>query len=309
LTIIAFEEEAKAMRDLRNRSVLNVLLVSAFWICQAGFAHAVDGVVEINQVRANAGLVTPADTPSFPVTISLSGSYRLTGNLLVTNVDTTAIEITVPNVTLDLNGFEIRYLFPGTGTGVGITTDQENVSILNGTIRGMGSHGILVQNPNGKRARIEGIRAINNGGTGIFASSGSTVTNCTAVDNETFGIGALGGSVLTGNVANFNALTGFSCSSPNTECVFIGNHARANGLYGFEAGSGSTAYQNGGAGIFASGGANVSGNAVRSNTGNGLSLSSSAAYRDNVINGNTAGTVSGGVNMGSNSCNGTTTCP
>ena len=34
-----------------------------------------------------------------------------------------------------------------------------------------------------------------------------------------------------------------------------------------------------------------------------------AAYRENVINNNTAGTVTGGVNMGANSCNGTATCP
>ncbi len=40
-------------------------------------AGAVDGVVLIDQNRALAGNVTPGDTPGFPVTISLSGSYRL----------------------------------------------------------------------------------------------------------------------------------------------------------------------------------------------------------------------------------------
>src|SRR5947199_6672479 len=68
---------------------------------------AVDGVVLIDQNRALAGGVTPGDAPGFPVTISLAGSYRLSGNLTVPNANTTAISITSDNVTIDLNGFSI----------------------------------------------------------------------------------------------------------------------------------------------------------------------------------------------------------
>src|SRR6266436_5075236 len=69
--------------------------------------YAVDGIVLIDQNRALAGNVTPGDTPGFPVTISLSGSYRLSGNFTVPNANTTAILITAHNVTIDLNGFSI----------------------------------------------------------------------------------------------------------------------------------------------------------------------------------------------------------
>ena len=48
-----------------------------------GQALAVDGVIEINQARALAGGVTAGDSAGFPVTLSASGSYRLTGNLTV----------------------------------------------------------------------------------------------------------------------------------------------------------------------------------------------------------------------------------
>jgi hypothetical protein len=48
---------------------------------------------------------------------------------------------------------------------------------------------------------------------------------------------------------------------------------------------------------------------VRANGGFGLNLNASAGYRGNVITSNTTGTVTGGVDMGSNSCNGATTCP
>src|SRR5208283_2371136 len=83
-----------------------------------GSMYAVDGVVLIDQNRALAGGITPGDTPGFPVTISQTGSYRLTGNLTVPDVNTGGIVVTADHVTIDLNGFSI--IGPGgTGTGNG----------------------------------------------------------------------------------------------------------------------------------------------------------------------------------------------
>jgi hypothetical protein len=50
---------------------------------------------------------------------------------------------------------------------------------------------------------------------------------------------------------------------------------------------------------------------VRANTGYGLNFTGTeAAYSENVISDNTAGTVNGsGVQLGQNACNGDTTCP
>jgi hypothetical protein len=50
-----------------------------------------DGVVYIDQNHALGGGVTPGDAAGFPVTISQSGSYRLSGNLTVPDLNTTAI--------------------------------------------------------------------------------------------------------------------------------------------------------------------------------------------------------------------------
>ena len=72
----------------------------------AGPAFAVDGVTLIDQARALAGNVTPGDAPGFPVTLSLPGSYRLSGNLIVLT-PTDGILITADRVTLDLNGFSV----------------------------------------------------------------------------------------------------------------------------------------------------------------------------------------------------------
>lgn len=42
--------------------------------------------------------MTAGDAPGFPVTLSQPGSYRLMSNLTVTDPNTYAITITVPNV-------------------------------------------------------------------------------------------------------------------------------------------------------------------------------------------------------------------
>jgi hypothetical protein len=62
--------------------------------------YAADGVVLIDQNRALAGGVTPGDAPGFPVTISQHGSYRLSGNLTVSDTNTNVVDIVTDNVPL-----------------------------------------------------------------------------------------------------------------------------------------------------------------------------------------------------------------
>jgi len=72
-----------------------------------GAAMGTDGVVLIDQAWALAGGVTPGDTAGFSVTISVSGSYRLSGNLTVPDENTNAIVVATANISIDLNGFSI----------------------------------------------------------------------------------------------------------------------------------------------------------------------------------------------------------
>lgn len=83
------------------------ILLSASLFALSATVHAVDGVILIDQAKALAGGVTPGDAPGFPVTLSKAGSYKLAGNLTMPNYNTSAIEATVPGVSLDLNGFTI----------------------------------------------------------------------------------------------------------------------------------------------------------------------------------------------------------
>ena len=127
-------------------------------IAACGVLSAKDTEVMLIDQKAAASGATPGDAPGFPVTIAQPGSYRLISNLVVPDGGTTAIEITADNVTLDLNGFAIkgpnvctpnptRCTISG-GAGIGVkavhptAASPANVRVMNGTVTGMGGHGI-----------------------------------------------------------------------------------------------------------------------------------------------------------------------
>src|SRR5579871_4440425 len=133
------------------------LLGCLFLFSFAPAAHAVDGVILINQSTSVNGL-PGCPHSGFPILICQSGSYRLSGNLSITTPDTSGILVSADNVTLDLNGFAITgpvACKPGTypvqcsgTTGVGVAFgvfamfDFDNVTIRNGTVRGIDGDGI-----------------------------------------------------------------------------------------------------------------------------------------------------------------------
>jgi Right handed beta helix region len=237
--------------------------------------HAVDGVVLINQNAALAGNVTPGDAPGFPVTISVSGSYKLSSNLVVPDANTTAIEITADNVTIDLNGFSIIGPvvcsgFPvtscsPTGPGFGIVSNAaSNITILNGKIQGMGSTGIALS---GRNNRVEKVHVIGNGGAGIFALIGSSVMWCTASNNFGAGIGLDRGGVAINNVASGHRGDGiFSGGTIGLASVTF---------------SGNTATDNGGHGISVNCPSAVIGNTAFGNSGGDISTAGSGCTRAN----------------------------
>ncbi len=288
-------------------------------------AGASDGVLEINQACAvNTGCFT-GDDPGFPVEIvgSVGRSYRLTSDLVLPSPSVSGITISVPSVSIDLNGFEIvtaqcvgatSSCTPGSGNGDGIgfqgpnAGDNRGISVKNGSVTGMGDDGVKL----GKQAEVINVRARWNGYYGIYAQEGSTVTGSSAYENAVDGVHVLAGSTVTGNTAHSNGGYGIMAAAGST---VSGNTARANSDDGIGAGggstvSGNTAYENSGDGIEGGNGSMVSGNTAKLNSGYGLALfRSNTGYSGNVITANGEGTVDGGVEFGPNVCNGNTTCP
>ena len=169
-----------------------------------------------------------------------------------------------------------------------------------------------------------------NGAHGIYAAGSSTVSGNAAYDNGEDGIRASNGVIVSGNTANRNGIRGITAyAGSNVSRNVVYSNADA-GIYAFGSVtlSDNTANSNGGIGIYAGGGSVVSGNTVRSNGDDGIGAAAGssvfdnvalfngvygidllsafgAAYRGNVIYGNTSGGVVGGTNLGSNHCSGT----
>jgi len=207
------------------RKTTLVLLAMALFPC----AFAVDGVVLINQS-------TVAAAGGFPYKITQSGSYRLSGNLTVPDANTTAISIAADNVTIDLNGFSIigPTVCTGspsvtscspTGTGIGVDGGSHNsITVVNGSVRGMGSGGISLQ---GIGSLVEKVHADSNRFFGI--SGNGTFTSNTASGNGNNGIETnplIGGNTISGNTTRNNGSAGINVACPSS---VVGNTSVSNG--------------------------------------------------------------------------------
>lgn len=173
---------------------------------------------------------------SLPFAITQPGSYYLVTNLTgVANQD--GITIAASNVTIDLNGFEIRGVAGASDTD-GITLgseDCDNITLRNGSIRGWNAYGANLDFGNSGRGRIiEDVRFVGNYGlSALRVGSGAVVRGCVAVSNET-GIVAGDGSVLEDCVAQHNSESGISVGNGS---VVRGCSARSNGGAGFFTGT------------------------------------------------------------------------
>jgi parallel beta-helix repeat protein len=240
--------------------------------------YAVDGVLEINQAcAANTGCFS-GDAAGFPVTITASGSYRLTGNLDM-GVANAGIEIAAANVALDLNGFEI--FVAGSGAGPAILSSAVNVSVRNGAFRSPGTvlasaillsgYGSSVDEVTvsagfttgggairlGSQCRLSRSCVIANSGDGVHVGNDCIVNDNVVVYNATStGLGMIVGqhSTVTNNVVNANAIAGGSVAN-----LVVGSHSTIVG--------------------------NTANSAI---TGTGI-ISSDSVLRDNVASGNVVG--------------------
>lgn len=230
---------------------------------------AVDGVKLIGQPRATA----------FPFTIDAPDSYRLKANITLPNADTTAILVTVDDVTIDLNGFSIigGTVCSGsptvtscspTGSGNGIDGNGvSNTTVMNGIVRGMGNVGVVIT-----AGRVKDVNALSNGGVGISDPTfgfTTTVTNCTANSNGSDGIA--GAAKVIDSTANHNHFSGIASAravvsnasafsngangiGSDSDTAVINSAARNNAGHGIVVGAvqNSRADNNGGSGITAS---------------------------------------------------------
>lgn len=296
-------------------------------------SEAGDGVREISQACAAGPGCFPGDAPGFPVVIDHSTSVRLVGELIVPSADTTAISIEADDVALDLNGFAIRgpTACSGTpavcvpvGSGSGVFSLRDASVVHGGTVTGMGGSGVLLL---GAAVRVERVRAIGNGRTGIEVGLGAVIANCAARANGESGVRMGGDGVIVATRALGNGFDGFdladaaawsSSASGNGfdgidgSTVTVGlSSLSGNGVDGADLSTAALAllaiFGNAQRGFdaldpFAAGDSAIRANAVRGGDASGGGL------RGDVFSGSPT-TFTDGLEIGTNLCNGNTSCP
>jgi hypothetical protein len=162
---------------MANHKAKTCAAILALVALAAGPAAALDGEVLINQKKAKAGGITPNDGPDFPVRITRSGKYKLIGNLNVP-AGKNGFNVTANFVTIDLNGFRIS------GGEIGVNaSNADGLTIMNGTITGAASHGILLARP---FAVVQDMQITSNGqfGVAIFSSDGRVLRSTISNNND-----------------------------------------------------------------------------------------------------------------------------
>lgn len=173
-----------------------ILIIAATALAPLSSASALDGEELIDQAKALAGGVTPADDPGFPVTIDRGGKYKLTGNLDAP-AGINAFNITEDNVTLDLNGFRVA------GGRIGINARTvDGLTVMNGTIANFSRDGIRARG----LAIIQDMQITNNGGTtkgmGVRLDNNGRVIRSTILNNDGVNIYCISRCLIAGNVVS-----------------------------------------------------------------------------------------------------------
>ena len=167
---------------------------------------------------------TPISNANF--TISSSGSYYLTTNLVCAGV---GITIDADNVTLDLNGFAIIGRDSASTWGIHTSSGYyTNLVVRNGTITSFGQLGMDVSMCRG--SLFENLALLDNGYSGIAIGDYSQANHCRAANNGSHGFSINARSTAIGCIALKNGLNGFDGDSDAIILNCIAYSNRQNGI-------------------------------------------------------------------------------
>lgn len=283
-------------------------------------AFASDGVIEINHFIALAGGVNgdlALDPPGYPVTITQSGSYLVTGHMTVPSAGTSGIVVTALRTTIDFGGFELRgpnqkptrdSECTASGIGDGVMSTQ-SVTVRNGRISGMGNGGLVL----GPNSRVESMVVTQNCGFGVLTQAASIVFDTQAFLNSA-GIRVGSASRVRDSIADRNSDHGIftDANSVVSSCVSTNNSQT-----GIVVDTGSLVIQNvsannAGFGISTRSGARSSilHNVLSSNGFLAIDSEQSDGVGGNTLNLNGGGGgITAGVALQCNAINGVASCP
>jgi parallel beta-helix repeat protein len=223
----------------------------------------------------------------WPATIKLAGTLSGTRN-------TNGITIASDDVTVDLNDHALLGV-PQSQNGILVLGAHTNIVLRNGSISSWGVDGI--EGGSAVNSQLRNVSVARNGGNGLSVGEGSIIVGCSSRSNLLIGI--VGGSGVriidcssSRNQVGYSSSTGSSVS---------GSTAFENSGAGLVGGiacliQNCISYSNGTNGISVSTGGQIVGCNSRGNSGNGISSGSSAT----ILNNNCTGNVFAGIQVTGN---------
>lgn len=232
---------------------------------------------------------TPGDA-SNDFTISLAGSYYLTGN--ITCSKSVCIDVTVAGATLDLNGFQIAGNGAAMVTGIRVEAAASNCTIKNGSITTFAQSGVGATAAH--RGMISHIIA-SNCLTGLLTGDGWAIESCNAHDNNGSGIQTGAGCTISHCAASTNLGAGYSIAPGSTisDCSALSNQ----GIAGIYAGSGGCTITHCTARLNTNTGASSAGILA----GDGSTVTACTAVSNTNTNNTPTGSTGAGIIAGNNS--------
>lgn len=307
----------KLHRDSVMSQVASVVVVLCLLLLP-GQVDASDGVLEINQACIAGGCFA-GDPPGLPVQITSPGSYRLTSNIVLPDLFSGAFLIQGDNVTLDLNGFEIRGVntcsfnqdddivcsFSLVGHGIFADNGIVRTEVRNGSVTGAGATGVVL----GDQSTVRNVRTSQNGLGGIHLLGAGTILDCVASQNgggnspsQYPGIRATSASRIQGNSSYQNAGNGIQTADGSLVHGNVVYENDEHGIFvnGFRSSvQRNTVYRNDEDGINDNngGGTTIADNTVSTNLQDGIQAGTGSAVLRNTVRLNGGGDGPGGVGL------------
>lgn len=262
----------------------------------------------LDQVEARIPVQSLQGSSTGKHMITQPGSYYLTGNILG-EAGKSGIEIWSGDVTIDLNGFELRGV-AGAAHGIRVVhASMTNLEIRNGTIhswpqtcveagvsanvqlrdlrvRASGKSGISA----GWHPIVENCQSIGNAEYGIFCNDRATVSNCLSNGNGFDGFRSGDGSTFRNCTASHNGHDGFDV---NSACTLSGCASQHNTLFGMHlidvcAVTGCTLSGNVGGGLEAQHAATIRGCSISGSGARGVNITGTGSLiSECVVRGST----------------------
>ncbi|MFT3683634.1 MAG: right-handed parallel beta-helix repeat-containing protein [Phycisphaerales bacterium] len=243
-------------------------------------APAMKTLTEIEPRTPLTAAAFPGDADSV-IKITQPGTYYLTADV-VGAPGKSGIEIAASNVTIDLNGFQVRGV-ANSLMGVVVSLNGANdIALSNGSINHWGGSGFEGVTVSSFRTRLLNVNATDNGNCGFRLYRNSQAVNCNADGNATIGFDVYSYCAITNCQANNNGLNGIDTAGGTTvsNCVASGNTA---------------------AGIHSTGGL-VVGCAANNNRIAGIQAVNNCTVRDNNCAGNNMVADAAGIIVSGSDC-------